>query len=65
MLYDYQNNVNVTTTAHGDKVITMSEEIFTEMCNYLYDASEHQKENKLLATSERTMELWKKLVDFK
>lgn len=62
-IYDYKNNINVITTPNGDKVITMNEQIYVELLNHIYDASEHQKSQNHNATAESTMEMWDALND--
>lgn len=62
-IYNYQANITVSTTATGDKVITMNEEIFTALLNHIYDGAEYQKGRHLDATAEDTMELWGVLKD--
>ena len=62
-LYDYNNNINVTTTPNGDTVITMNDAIFTEMLNAIYDGQVSQKAEGLVATAENTNKLWNALYD--
>lgn len=62
-VYDYKNNTNVITTPNGDKVITLNEQIYTEILNHIYDAAEYQKSKGHNATADRTMALWKELND--
>jgi hypothetical protein len=46
-MYDYNKNINIITTIHGDKVITMNQEILTVIENALYDAARsHEKEGR-------------------
>lgn len=59
--YDYEKNISVVTTPNGDKVITMNKQIFTLLCNHLYDASELQLFENHTATSEDTTKLWRTL----
>ena len=58
-IYNHKKNINIVTTPRGDKVITLTGSILTEICNHLYDAAERQKEMGLTATAGSTMELWK------
>ena len=62
-LYDYENNITVTTTPNGDKVVTMNSAIFTEILNAINDASNYQNEKGYKATAETTLELWRNLCD--
>ena len=55
-MYNY-NKIEVITTQHGDKVITMSEEIFTEMIVALYEGRDHQSEDNRKATAEHTQKI--------
>ena len=64
-IYNYKANITITTTATGDKVITMNSEILTSILNHIYDASEYQRGRKLDATADDTMELWKELKEKK
>lgn len=57
-IYDYKANITVTTTPHGDKVVTMNDAIFTSIKNCLYDAAQLAKQEKLDATAEDIMKLW-------
>ena len=61
--YDYENNITITTTPKGDKVITVNEEILTLIINNIYDASELQKKEKHYYTAEDTKKLWQALID--
>lgn len=61
--FNYQENINVMTTKHGDKVISMNKEIYTLLLNHIFDASEYQEERNLKATAKDTMELWQVLRD--
>ena len=63
MLYDYNKNVNITTTPNGDKVITMNSAIYTEMVNKLYFQYEQEMAEGHVATADNTHKLWRKLVD--
>lgn len=56
-IYDFENNVKVVTTVNGDKVITMNDAIFTTLICDLYEAKEHQYEDKRDATAGTTQEL--------
>lgn len=58
MIYDYENNINISTTPSGDKVIVMNDAIYTLLCNEIWDAGEHQSEKGLDATAEDTLKLW-------
>lgn len=60
-IYNYQANITVTTTPHGDKVITMNDAIFTKLLNDIFDASRHQQEEHLDASAEDTIALWRAL----
>lgn len=60
--YNYIKNINVDTTANGDKVITMNEAIFTTIRNAIYDSAEYQEEKGYDATSDERMDLWSALV---
>ena len=57
-IYDYEANINITTTPSGDKVITMNDAIFTKIINDIYEASQSQEKKGLSATSRDTMRLW-------
>lgn len=60
-IYDYKENIKVITTPKGDKVITMNDEIFTMLCNRVWEASESQREHNLLNTAKDTLKLWEVL----
>ena len=62
-IYDYKSNITVTTTIHGDKVITMNSAIFDRMLNDISDAHIHQHDKHLDATARDTQELWRALID--
>lgn len=62
-IYNYQANITVTTTAHGDKVITMNDAIFTKILNDIFDAQMYQQSKELDATAEDTKRLWQALAD--
>lgn len=62
-IYDYKNNITITTTPNGDKVITMNRQILVSMLNSLCDASDFQKSKGLDAMAEDTKELWRALMD--
>lgn len=62
-LYDYENNITVTTTPNGDKVVTMNSAIFTEILNNISDGQIYQKEQGYKATAEQTRQLWNALYD--
>lgn len=62
-IYNYQANITITTTPHGDKVITMNDAIFTKMLNDIFDAQMYQYDKKLDATAEDTKKLWQALAD--
>lgn len=62
-MYDYNKNINIITTPNGDKVITMNDAIFTKLLNDIFDASRHQQEEKLDASAEDTIALWRALAD--
>lgn len=57
-MYNYKDNITVTTTPNGDKVVTMNRSIFTTILNHLYDAYELQKNKGYTSTAEDTKELW-------
>lgn len=61
--YNYSKNISVVTTPNGDKVITMNEQIFTELCNHLHDAATLQEKEGRNATAEYTKKLWGALID--
>lgn len=58
-IYDYKNNVKITTTPNGDKVITTNEAIYISILNRLFDAAEYQKSRNLDASAKDTLELWR------
>ena len=60
-IYNYQTNITVSTTATGDKVITMNKEIFTELLNNLYEAYDSYVQRNLKGLGENTLELWSAL----
>lgn len=62
-IYDYKANITVTTTIHGDKVITMNSAIFDKMLNDIFDAHIHQHDKHLDTTARDTQELWQALID--
>ena len=62
-IYDYRNNITITTTPNGDKVVTMNDAILTFLINCIDDASEHQRSKGLDATADDTKELWRALSD--
>lgn len=62
-IYDYENNITITNTANGDKVITMNKEILTLIINSIYDASELQAKENHFSTSNDTKKLWKALIE--
>lgn len=62
-IYDYQANITVTTTPHGDKVITMNGPIFNKLLNDIFDAHMHQQSEGLDATAENTIKLWQALAN--
>lgn len=57
-IYNYKTNITVSTTATGDKVITMNKEIFTELLNTLYEAHDSYIKRDLNSLAENTIELW-------
>lgn len=63
MIYDYENNIKITNTPSGDKVIIMNEAILTLICNEIWDAGEYQSEKGLDATSKDTLKLWTALTN--
>ena len=56
-IYNYQTNITVSTTATGDKVITMNKEIFTELLNNLFEAHDSYDKRGLKNLGEDTLEL--------
>ena len=62
-IYDFNNKIDIVTTPSGDKVITMNDEIWTLICNHIFDASEFQKQKGLQATGDNTFELWQAIVN--
>lgn len=60
-IYNYQTNITVSTTATGDKVITMNKEILTELLNDLYEAHDSYIQRNLKGLGENTLELWSAL----
>lgn len=62
-IYDYNKNIQVSTTPAGDKVVTMNEAILTSICNRIFDAAMKKREEGLEATAEDTLELWKTLIE--
>ena len=62
-IYNYEKNINITTTPNGDKVITMNRQILTSLINIVSDAADYRKLKGLDATSEDTKELWRALID--
>lgn len=61
--YNYKKNISVVTTPNGDKVVTMSSQIFDNLVNNIYDAAELQENEGHVATSEETKELWRTLLE--
>ena len=62
-IYNYQENIKVITTSKGDKVITMNKEIFTMLCNRVWEASESQREHNYNNTAKDTLKLWDALMN--
>ena len=62
-IYNYKANITVSTTASGDKVITMNKEILTELLNDLYEAHDSYIQRDLKSLGENTLELWSALKD--
>ncbi len=62
-IYDYQANITLTTTPHGDKVITMNGPIFNKLLNDIFDAHMHQQSEGLDATAKDTIKLWQALAN--
>lgn len=62
-IYDYENNIKITTTPNGDRVITMNHQILTSIINHLYDAATLQEKEGLKATAEDTKKLWRTLLE--
>ena len=60
-IYDYEANINISTTPNGDKVLTMNDAIFIKLINDIYEASQSQAEKGFEATSRDTMKLWNAL----
>lgn len=60
-IYNYKSNITVSTTASGDKVITMNKEILTELLNDLYEAHDSYMQRDLKGLGENTLELWSAL----
>lgn len=60
-IYDYEKNINITTTPNGDKVITMNEAIFDVILNRVFDSYMLDDENGNKATAEDTLKLWSTL----
>lgn len=60
-IYDYEANINITTTPNGDKVLTMNDAIFTKIINDIYEASQSQDKKGFTATSSDTLKLWRVL----
>ena len=60
-IYNYQDNITVSTTASGDKVITMNKEIFVSMLNDLFEAEESYEKRGLKSLSDDTIDLWRSL----
>lgn len=60
-IYDYEANINITTTPNGDKVLTMNDAIFTKIINDIYEASQSQEKKGFTATSRDTLNLWRAL----
>lgn len=61
-IYNYAENIKITTTPNGDKVIVMNQAILTAIRNNIYEAAEKQKEEGLEATAADTMEMWTALI---
>lgn len=61
-IYNYQANITVSTTATGDKVITMNKEILTSLLNHIAEAGDSYTNKNLKALGEDTMELWQALI---
>lgn len=62
-VYDYNKNIEIVTTPSGDKVITMNDEIWTSICNHIYDASKFQKKKGLPFIADDTFKLWQAIVN--
>lgn len=60
-IYDYKNNIKVTTAPNGDVVITMTKKIHTVLMNNIFDAHLDQERRDLGATAKDTLELWEAL----
>lgn len=60
-IYDYEANINITTTPNGDIVLTMNDAIFTKIINDIYEASLSQDKKGLTETSRDTLNLWRAL----
>lgn len=54
--FDYKD-INVVTTPHSDKVITMNEATFTRLIVNLYEAQDKQEEDNRNATAHNTGEM--------
>lgn len=50
--YDYKNNIKVTSTPHGDVVITMNKAAHTTLIISLYEAIRAQQQEGRNATAE-------------
>ena len=55
--YDYKNNIKVTSTPHGDVVITMNKAAHTVLLISLYEAIRTQEQEGRKATAEDTARL--------
>lgn len=55
--YDYKNNIKVTSTPHGDVVITMNKAAHTTLIISLYEAARRQEQEGRKATAEETYRL--------
>ena len=62
-IYNYQTNITVSTTATGDKVITMNREILTTILNHIATAGSSYKSNNFNGLGDDTMELWQTILD--
>lgn len=62
-IYNYNANITVTTTATGDKVITMNKEIFATILNLIATAGYSYKDKNLDALGDETMKLWQTILN--
>lgn len=62
-IYNYNSNITVTTTATGDKVITMNKEILTTILNHIAEAGYSYNNKNFNALGDDTMELWQTILD--